>query len=560
MTQSPRAGQPADPSELVDVDALLRAYHELRPDPADPAQRVAFGTSGHRGSAFRAAFNEAHILATTEAICRYRKAQGYGGPLFIGRDTHALSEPAFRTALEVLVANGVDVRVDSADGFTPTPVISHAILGANREWTGGPAVRGPGAGGLADGIVVTPSHNPPEDGGFKYNPPNGGPADTDVTRAIEDEANRILEASGSDGVDGIARVPYELARARATDHDYVGTYVDDLGDVIDMAAIASSGLRLGVDPLGGAAVACWGAIGERYGLDLTVTNDAVDPRFGFMTLDWDGRIRMDPSSPFAMARLVALRDRFDLALGNDADADRHGIVTPGGGLMNPNHFLAAAIAYLFGGGRGWGSEVAVGKTLVSSSMIDRVVADLGRRLVEVPVGFKWFVDGLVDGSIGFGGEESAGASFLRRGGGTWTTDKDGIIACLLAAELTARTGRNPAEAYAGLTERFGSPAYRRIDAPATPEQKAALGRLSPDAVRAATLAGDPITAILTAAPGNGAPIGGLKVVTAQGWFAARPSGTENVTKLYAESFRGETHLARILEEAQAMVAAAATAG
>jgi len=554
MTQSPRAGQPADPSELVDVGALLRAYHELRPDPTVAAQRVAFGTSGHRGSALHAAFNEAHILATTEAICRYRKAQGYDGPLFIGRDTHALSGPAFRTALEVLVANGVDVRVDAADGFTPTPAISHAILGANRGRTGGA-----GAGGLADGIVVTPSHNPPEDGGFKYNPPNGGPADTDVTRAIQDEANRILEASGSDGVDGIARAPYEQARARATDHDYVGTYVGDLGDVIDMAAIASSGLRLGVDPLGGAAVAYWGAIGERYGLDLTVTNDAVDPRFAFMTLDWDGRIRMDPSSPFAMARLVELRDRFDLALGNDADADRHGIVTPGGGLMNPNHFLAAAIAYLFGGGRGWGSEVAVGKTLVSSSMIDRVVADLGRRLVEVPVGFKWFVDGLVDGSIGFGGEESAGASFLRRGGGTWTTDKDGIIACLLAAELTARSGRNPAEAYAALTERFGSPAYRRIDAPATPEQKAALGRLSPDAVRAATLAGDPITAILTAAPGNGAPIGGLKVVTAQGWFAARPSGTENVTKLYAESFRGEDHLARILEEAQAVVAAA-TAG
>jgi phosphoglucomutase len=559
MTQTPRAGQPAVPSELVDVDALLRAYHEVRPDPTVAAQRVAFGTSGHRGSAFRGAFNEAHILAMTEAICRYRKAQGYDGPLFIGRDTHALSEPAFRTALEVLVANGVEIRVDAADGFTPTPAISHAILGANRRRASGPAVRGPGAGGLADGIVVTPSHNPPEDGGFKYNPPNGGPADTDVTRAIQDEANRILEASGRGGIAGIARVPYEQARARATDHDYLGTYVADLGDVIDMAAIAASGLRLGVDPLGGAAVAYWGAIGERYGLDLTVTNEAVDPRFGFMTLDWDGRIRMDPSSPFAMAGLVALRDRFDLALGNDADADRHGVVTPGGGLMNPNHFLAAAIAYLFGGGRGWGSDVAVGKTLVSSSMIDRVVADLGRRLIEVPVGFKWFVDGLVDGSIGFGGEESAGASFLRRGGGTWTTDKDGIIACLLAAELTARSGRNPAEAYAGLTERFGSPSYRRVDAPATPEQKAALGRLSPDAVRAATLAGDPITAILTAAPGNGAPIGGLKVVTAQGWFAARPSGTENVTKLYAESFRGPDHLARILGEAQAVVAAA-TAG
>jgi phosphoglucomutase len=550
MTENARAGQPADPSELVDLDALLRAYHELQPDPSVAAQRVAFGTSGHRGSAFKAAFNEAHIVATTEAICRYRQSKGYDGPLFMGRDTHALSEPAFRTALEVLVADRVDVRVDAADGFTPTPAISHAILGANRGR----------ATGLADGIVVTPSHNPPEDGGFKYNPPNGGPADTDVTRWIQDEANRILEAAGSEGVDGVARVPYERARASAIDHDFVGTYVGDLAGVIDMAAIAGSGLRLGVDPLGGAAVAYWGAIGERYGLDLTVTNDVVDPRFGFMTLDWDGRIRMDPSSRFAMARLVALRDRFDLALGNDADADRHGIVTPDGGLMNPNHFLAAAIAYLFGGGRSWGPDVAVGKTLVSSSIIDRVVADLGRRLLEVPVGFKWFVDGLVDGSIGFGGEESAGASFLRRDGSVWTTDKDGIIACLLAAELTARSGRNPAEAYGALTERFGSPAYRRIDAPATPEQKAALGKLSPDAVRAATLAGDPITAILTTAPGNGASIGGLKVVTGEGWFAARPSGTENVTKLYAESFRGEDHLARILEEAQAVVAAATALG
>jgi phosphoglucomutase len=552
MTHSPRAGQPATPADLVDVDALLRAYHELRPDPADPAQRVAFGTSGHRGSAFRAAFNEAHILATTEAICRYRAARGYDGPLFLGRDTHALSEPATQTALEVLVARGVDVRVDAADGFTPTPAISHAILVANRGRAGGAGRRD----GPADGIVVTPSHNPPEDGGFKYNPPNGGPADTDVTRAIQDEANRILEAAGRDGVAGIARVPYGRARAQATSHDFRGAYVADLAAVVDLPAIAASGLRIGVDPLGGAAVAYWGAIAERHGLDLTVTNPAVDPRFGFMTLDWDGRIRMDPSSPFAMAGLVALRDRFDLALGNDADADRHGIVTPAGGLMNPNHVLAAAIAYLFGGGREWGSEVAVGKTLVSSSMIDRVVADLGRRLVEVPVGFKWFVDGLLDGSIGFGGEESAGASFLRRDGTTWTTDKDGIIACLLAAEMTAKTGRDPAAAYAELTARFGSPAYRRIDAPATPEQKAALGKLAPEAVLASTLAGDPITAILTTAPGNGAPIGGLKVVTAQGWFAARPSGTENVTKLYAESFRGEEHLEQILEEARAVVAAA----
>jgi phosphoglucomutase len=547
MIQHPRAGEPAGPSELVDVAALLRAYADIRPDPADAAQRVAFGTSGHRGSAFRAAFNEDHIVATTAAICRYRAMKGYTGPLFIGRDTHALSDPAWRTALEVLVAAGVEARVDSADGFTPTPAVSHAILGANRGRTVG----------LADGIVVTPSHNPPEDGGFKYNPPNGGPADTDVTRWIQDEANRILAASGSDGLDGVARVPFERARATVGGHDFMGAYVADLGGVVDMEAIAGSGLRLGVDPLGGAAVAYWGAIGERYGLDLTVTNTAVDPRFGFMTLDWDGRIRMDPSSPFAMAGLVALRDRFDLALGNDADADRHGIVTPGGGLMNPNHVLAAAISFLFGGGRGWGSGVAVGKTLVSSSMIDRVVADLGRRLVEVPVGFKWFVDGLVDGTIGFGGEESAGASFLRRDGTTWTTDKDGIIACLLAAELTARLGRDPAAVYAGLTTRFGTPAYRRIDAPATPEAKAALARLSPTSVTATRLAGDPITSILTSAPGNGAAIGGLKVVTTEGWFAARPSGTENVTKLYAESFRGEDHLARILEEARAIIDAAA---
>ena len=546
MTQHPRAGQPALPSDLVDVPALLRAYEELRPDPADPAQRVAFGTSGHRGSAFKAAFNEAHILATTEAICRYRVSKGYTGPLFIGRDTHALSEPAWRTALEVLVARGVDVRVDAGDGFTPTPAVSHAILGANRGRTAG----------LADGIVVTPSHNPPEEGGFKYNPPNGGPADTDVTRWIQDEANRILGASGADGLDGVPRVPFERARARAAAHDFMGRYVADLGNVVDTAAIAASGLRLGVDPMGGAAVAYWGAIGERYGLDLTVTNDVVDPTFGFMTLDWDGRIRMDPSSPFAMARLVELRDRFDLSLGNDADADRHGIVVPGAGLMNPNHVLAAAIAYLFGGGRAWGSGVAVGKTLVSSSIIDRVVADLGRRLVEVPVGFKWFVDGLVDGSIGFGGEESAGASFLRLDGTVWTTDKDGLIACLLAAELTARLGRNPAEVYGGLTDRFGSPAYRRVDAPATPEVKAALGRLTPEAVTATTLAGDPITAKLTRAPGNDAPIGGLKVVSTEGWFAARPSGTENVTKLYAESFRGEEHLGRILDQARAILAAA----
>jgi phosphoglucomutase len=543
---SDRAGQPADPSTLVDVDALIAAFHDGQPDPSDPAQRVAFGTSGHRGSSFRNAFNEAHILATTEAICRYRVQRGYGGPLFLGRDTHALSAPATATALSVLVARGVDVCVDAADGYTPTPAVSHAILVANRpesSWRH-----------LADGIVVTPSHNPPDEGGFKYNPPNGGPADTDVTRWIQDEANRILEAPGSEGLDGIARATESKARATARSYDFLGAYVDDLRNVIDMDAIAGSGLRIGVDPMGGASVAYWGAIRERYGLDLTVTNEAVDPRFGFMTVDWDGKIRMDPSSPYAMARLVALRDRFDIALGNDADADRHGVVTPSAGLLNPNHFLSAAIAYLFGGARGWGSDVAVGKTLVSSSMIDRVVADLGRRLVEVPVGFKWFVDGLVDGSIGFGGEESAGASFLRRDGTVWTTDKDGIIADLLACELTARLGHDPGVSYASLTERFGPSVYRRVDAPATPEQKAALGRLEASDVTAEELAGDPITAIVTRAPGNDAPIGGLKVVTEGGWFAARPSGTENVAKVYAESFRGEDHLARLITEAQALVA------
>ncbi len=543
---SERAGQPADPATLVDLDALRAAYFDINPDPADPTQRVAFGTSGHRGSSFRGAFNEAHILAITEAICRYRVQRGYSGPLFLARDTHALSEPATWTALEVLAANGVDVRIDSRDGYVPTPALSHAILRANREqdaWRH-----------LADGIVVTPSHNPPDDGGFKYNPPNGGPADTDVTRWIQDEANRILEATGSDGIAGIRRTPPAEAASAARPYDFLGTYVDDLPSVIDMAAIAASGLRIGVDPMGGASVGYWGEIASRHGLDLTVTNDAVDPRFGFMTCDWDGRIRMDPSSPYAMARLVALRDRFDIALGNDADADRHGVVTPGAGLLNPNHVLSVMIAYLFGGAREWGPEVGVGKTLVSSSMIDRVVADLGRRLVEVPVGFKWFVDGLIDGSIGFGGEESAGASFLRRDGTVWTTDKDGIIADLLACELTAQTGRDPGQAYAALTERFGAPAYKRVDAPATPAQKAALGRLAAADVTATNLAGDPITAILTEAAGNGAAIGGLKVATAQGWFAARPSGTEDVAKVYAESFRGEEHLARLLEEAQALVA------
>ena len=546
MAVSEHAGLPAPNSLLVDVDRLVAAYYDRRPDVAVPSQRVAFGTSGHRGSSLDTSFNEAHIVATSAAICRYRRRAGIDGPLFIGRDTHALSEPAIRTAIEVLVADGVNVRVDSGDGYTPTPAVSHAILVHNRSRRQG----------LADGIVVTPSHNPPADGGFKYNPPTGGPADASITGAIEREANAILAGGPGDGLDGVHRVPFERARPATHGHDFMGAYVADLGSVVDMEAIRASGLHLGVDPLGGASVAYWGAIGERYGLDLTVTNDRVDPRFAFMTVDWDGKIRMDPSSPYAMAGLVGLKDRFDLAFANDTDADRHGIVTRSAGLLNPNHFLSAAVAYLFGGGRDWPDEVAVGKTLVSTSMLDRVVASLGRRLLEVPVGFKWFVEGLLDGSVGFGGEESAGASFLRRDRSVWTTDKDGLIACLLAAEMTARGGRDPGETYRELTERFGTPAYRRIDAPASPEQKAVLTRLSPGQVAATELAGEPITAKLTTAPGNGAPIGGLKVVTEHAWFAARPSGTENVYKVYAESFLGEDHLARVIEEAQAVVTAA----
>jgi phosphoglucomutase len=539
MTTSELAGRPADPSMLVDVDALLSAYHERRPDLSVPAERVAFGTSGHRGSSLHGAFNEAHIVAMTEAICRYRRRHGIDGPLFLGRDTHALSEPAFRTAVEVLAANRVEVLVDAAGRCTPTPAVSHAILAHNRSR--------PRA--TADGIVITPSHNPPEDGGFKYNPPNGGPADADVTGWVEREANELLAA----GLDGVGREPFERAEPTAGRHDYLAAYVGDLEAAVDLAAIRGAGLRLGVDPLGGASVDYWGAIGERYRLDLEVTNQTVDPTFRFMHVDWDGKIRMDCSSPYAMAGLVELKDRFDVAFGNDADADRHGVVTPGAGLLNPNHYLAVAIAYLFGGERDWPGRTAVGKTLVSSGMIDRVAADLGRRLVEVPVGFKWFVDGLLDGSLGFGGEESAGASFLRRDGRPWTTDKDGILLCLLAAEMTAR-GRDPGDRYEELAGRFGRPAYRRVDAPATREQKEVLKRLSPEQVQASELAGEPITGVLTAAPGNGAPIGGLKVVTGQGWFAARPSGTEDVYKVYAESFRGEQHLERILEEAKALVA------
>jgi phosphoglucomutase len=537
-----RAGQPAQASDLIDVASLVTAYYTVEPDPADPAQQVVFGTSGHRGSSFDAAFNEPHILATTQAICEYRAEQGYDGPLFIGRDTHGLSEPAWATALEVLAANDVTVLVDAGDRYTPTPAVSHAILAANRGKTTG----------LADGIVVTPSHNPPRDGGFKYNPPNGGPADTDATGWIAGRANDLLRA----GLSGVRRVPLDQARAATSPYDFLGTYVDDLPNVVDIDAIRSAGVRIGADPLGGASVDYWAAIADRHGIDLTVVNPVVDPTWRFMTLDWDGRIRMDCSSPSAMASLVGRKDEFQIATGNDADADRHGIVTPDGGLMNPNHFLAVAIAYLLSHRPGWAKDTAVGKTLVSSSLIDRVVADLGRTLVEVPVGFKWFVPGLLDGSVGFGGEESAGASFLRRDGGVWTTDKDGILLALLASEIQAVTGRSPSMLHKQLTDHFGESAYARIDAPATREQKAALGKLSPEAVTATELAGEPITAKLTRAPGNDASIGGLKVTTENAWFAARPSGTEDVYKVYAESFRGPEHLGRVQEEAKAVVSAA----
>jgi phosphoglucomutase len=544
---SPLAGKPAPKELLVDVAALLRAYFERRPDLDDPAQRVSFGTSGHRGSSFDGAFNEPHIVAITQAICDYRRAQGTDGPLYMGKDTHALAGPAQRTALEVLAANGVETAIQRDDGVTPTPVISRAIVVHNRGRSGR----------LADGIVITPSHNPPADGGLKYNPPNGGPADTGVTKWIEDRANALLR----DGNAGAKRMPYAAARKAATTRadDFIRPYVDDLAGVIDMDAIRGAGLSLAVDPLGGAAVHYWGPIGATYGLDITVVNPAVDPTFSFMTVDHDGKIRMDCSSPYAMARLVALKDRYRVAFANDPDADRHGIVTPSAGLMNPNHYLAVAIRYLLTHRPDWPAHAAVGKTLVSSGMIDRVVAGLGRRLSEVPVGFKWFAPGLLDGSFCFGGEESAGASFLRRDGSAWTTDKDGLIMNLLAAEITARTGRDPGEHYAELAAEFGAPWYTRIDAPATPAQKAALGRLSPGAVTASRLAGEPITAKLTRAPGNDAPIGGLKVVSANGWFAARPSGTENICKIYAESFRDEAHLRAIVDEAQLIVNAALAA-
>ncbi len=542
MGRHPNAGKRTGSRNLVNVPRLVAAYFIEHPDPSEPSQRVSFGTSGHRGSSFSRSFNEDHILAVTQAICERRGSGGATGPLFLGVDTHALSEPAFRSALEVLAGNGVTVMVDRDGVCTPTPVISHAILSHNRGRKEG----------LADGIVITPSHNPPEDGGFKYNPPHGGPADAGVTRAIEERANAILRS----GREEVRRIPFERAAAAGTtvSHDYVGSYVADLGAVLNLEAIRGAGIRIGVDPLGGSATAYWEPIADRYGLDLTVVNPIVDPTFRFMPLDWDGKIRMDCSSPFAMAGLIAMRDRFDVAFGNDTDADRHGIVTPTAGLLNPNHYLAVAIDYLFRNRAGWRSDAGIGKTVVSSGMIDRVAARLSRRLHEVPVGFKWFVEGLSDGTLGFGGEESAGASFLREDGTAWSTDKDGLILGLLAAEVMATTGRDPGEQYADLTREFGAPVYERIDAPATMEQKAALSRLSPSQVTADTLAGERIEAMLTTAPGNGAAIGGLKVVTANGWFAARPSGTEDVYKLYAESFLGEDHLRKIQEEAQALIA------
>ncbi|HWV46753.1 MAG TPA: phosphoglucomutase (alpha-D-glucose-1,6-bisphosphate-dependent) [Nitrospira sp.] len=537
------AGRPAPHSLLVDVEKLLSAYWTKKPDASSREQLVSFGTSGHRGSSFRRSFNENHIVAIAQAVCEYRTTQQTTGPLYLGKDTHALSEPAFVTTLEVLAANGVDIMIDRNGGYTPTPVISHAILTYNRGRTSG----------LADGIVITPSHNPPEDGGIKYNPSSGGPADTQITKWIEDRANALLAAN----LQGVERLPIEQARRASTthQHDYIGAYVNDLNNVVDMNAIKSAKLKLGIDPLGGSGVAYWQPIVEHYGLNLEIVNPAVDPTFRFMPLDWDGKIRMDCSSPYAMANLIALKDRFDVAFGNDADNDRHGIVTRSG-LMNPNHYLAVSIAYLFANRPGWKSDAGIGKTLVSSSLIDRVAAKLNRKLVEVPVGFKWFVSGLLDGSLGFGGEESAGASFLRQDGTVWSTDKDGIIMDLLAAEMMAKTGRDPSELYRDLTKELGEPVYERIDAPATPEQKTILSKLSPEQVNATELAGDRIVAMLTKAPGNAAAIGGLKVVTKNGWFAARPSGTEDVYKLYAESFKGNEHLKRIQEEAQALVAGA----
>lgn len=541
MSHDSWAGKSAEPSMLVNVPRLITAYYTHRPDPTVPEQGVSFGTSGHRGSAFRHAFNEAHILAMTQAICLYRQQAHIDGPLFLGIDTHALSEPAFATALEVLAANDIEVMIDEQGGYTPTPAISHAILRHNRGRTRG----------LADGIVITPSHNPPEDGGFKYNPPHGGPADTHVTNWIQTQANMLL----AQDLKGVQRLPFERAQRASTTHrhDYIAAYVDDLTSVLDMDILRHADLKLGVDPLGGAGVQYWERISDQYQLPLTVVNDAVDPTFRFMSLDWDGKIRMDCSSPYAMQPLIALKDRFDVAWGCDTDHDRHGIVSRSSGLLNPNHFLAVAIWYLFSHRPQWPEAAGIGKTVVSSSLIDRVAAKLDRRLFEVPVGFKWFVDGLHEGSLAFGGEESAGASFLRRDGTVWTTDKDGIIMGLLAAEMTAVMGRDPGELYQQLTQELGEPVYQRVDAPATLEQKRLMAQLSPQQITSTELAGETITDMLTTAPGDGASIGGLKVMTANGWFAARPSGTENVYKIYAESFQGETHLRRLIDDAQALI-------
>ena len=547
MPLSPLAGKPAPPSLLIDVKKLLGDYHDRKPDMADPQQRVSFGTSGHRGTPLDGSFTESHILAITQAICEYRKGKGIDGPIYVGMDTHAASSPAQLTALEVLAANGVETIIQQGDGFTPTPVISHAILTHNRGRKSN----------LADGIVVTPSHNPPRDGGFKYNPTNGGPADVDITGWVQDRANALLNEELRD----VKRIPYERALKVSTTHvrDLVNPYVDDLQHVIDVAAIRDAKVRIGVDPLGGASLAYWEPIAHLYGLDLTVVNPTIDPTFSFMTVDHDGQIRMDCSSPYAMAKLIALKDKYQVAFGNDPDSDRHGIVTPSAGLLNPNHYLAVAVRYLFTHRPNWKPQAGVGKTLVSSGIIDRVAASVGRKVVEVPVGFKWFVDGLFHGSLGFGGEESAGASFLRLDGGVWTTDKDGIILDLLAAEMTARTGKDPGEHFREIAAQFGTPYYNRSDEPATPAQKSVLKKLSPQQVAEKELAGEPITAKLTQAPGNGASIGGLKVVTHNGWFAARPSGTENVYKIYAESFKSEAHLARIMAEARAIVSRALSA-
>jgi phosphoglucomutase len=540
--QNPAAGKPVEPASLQNIPRLVTAYFSSKPDPADPAQRVAFGTSGHRGSSLKNSFNEDHILATTQAICDHRRETGLTGPLFIGIDTHALAEPALASAVEVFAANGVDIMIDEAGGYTPTPVISHAILSYNKGR----------ASGLADGVVISPSHNPPEDGGYKYNPPHGGPADTDVTGKVEKQANAYMAA----GMQGVRRTPYERARKAPSTHphNYITPYVADLGNSVDMALVASSGVKIGIDPLGGAAVHFWQPIIDRYGINAEIVNDAVDPTFRFMTADWDGKIRMDCSSPFAMASLIQMRDRFDVAFANDTDADRHGIVTRSGGLMNPNHFLAAAIAYLFAHRPGWGGDAAIGKTIVSSSIIDRVAKKLNRKLVETPVGFKWFVEGLGSGAFGFAGEESAGASFLKREGTVWTTDKDGIVMGLLAAEMIAKTGLDPSQSFTALTDELGVPFYERIDVAATLQQKNALKAATPEQLNVRELAGEPVRAVRTKAPGNDQSFGGLKVETDSGWFAARPSGTEDVYKIYAESFVGADHLKRIQSDAQAAVA------